>query len=293
MLKENTLVIEQAAEVKVTYFAVEDKVNEGETSPPRRRNWLKHLRGYMLSMSVIVGILVVWEVFEIIMAVPTYVLPRPSVIGETMVKNFDLLLRNFGVTALEAGLGFMLGNSVAILIAILFVHSPSMERALFPVAITIRSMPIVALAPLFLLWFGTGITPKVIIAALSAFFPTLVNAVRGFNSVDKSNLEMMYTLAASRWQIFTKLRWPAALPYIFAALKISTAACVIGALVAEWIGSDRGLGYLVVVSTFEFKIELLWATIAVTSLFTTLLFQLVGWIERWAIPWNRNAGQVE
>ncbi|MCF2971775.1 ABC transporter permease [Synechococcus sp. Nb3U1] len=266
---------------------------EGSSTPAVRPNLWRKLYSYRNALLIILGILLAWEVGSRWLQVPTYIMPKPSEIGVALMQHRALLWRNLWVTALEAILGFLAGNGVAILLAILFVHSRTLEQSLFPLALTIRSIPVVALAPLFLLWFGNGLLPKVIIAALICFFPTLVNMTRGLNSVDRSSLELMYTLAASPWQVFTKLRWPAALPYLLSALKISSAAAVIGALVAEWIGSDRGLGYLVVMSTFEFRIELLWATIAVTSAFAMLLFQMVNLLERVMIPWHDSFNPME
>ncbi len=266
---------------------------EGSPTPAARPNLWRKLYSYRNALLIILGILLVWELGSRWLQVPTYIMPKPSEIGAALVQHRALLWRNLLVTALEAILGFLAGNGVAILLAIVFVHSRTLEQSLFPLALTIRSIPVVALAPLFLLWFGNGLLPKVIIAALICFFPTLVNMTRGLNSVDRSSLELMYTLAASPWQVFAKLRWPAALPYLLSALKISSAAAVIGALVAEWIGSDRGLGYLVVMSTFEFRIELLWATIAVTSAFAILLFQMVNLLERVMIPWHDSLSQIE
>jgi NitT/TauT family transport system permease protein len=235
------------------------------------------------------GILLALEIGLWLGNVPSYILPRPSLVGLTIVGNADLLARHAWVTIVEATLGFVVGNLIGILLAVVFLYSRHLERGLFPIAQTIRSIPVVALAPLFLFWFGNGLTPKVITAALICFFPTLVNTFRGLTSVDRLNLELFHTLAASPAQVFWKVRWPAALPSIFAALKIASASAIIGALIAEWIGSDRGLGYLVVTSTYEYRVELLWATITVTSVIAIIAFELIVLWERYAIPWQDRA----
>jgi NitT/TauT family transport system permease protein len=224
--------------------------------------------------------------------VPSYVVPAPSLIIQSMIANHALLWRNATVTMIEATLGFAVGNAVGVLLAIIFLYSRPLERSLFPVAQVVRSIPIVALAPLFLLWFGNGMAPKVITAALICFFPTLVNSYRGLTSVDRLYLELMHTLAASRIQVFRKVLWPAALPDVFGALKIASASAIIGALIAEWVGSDRGLGFLIVNSTYEYKVELLWATICVASLLAVIAFEIIVWIERWSLPW-RDADTAE
>lgn len=261
-------------------------------APAARRGWAK-LRQVLYPLAVLAGILAALEAVLRLASVPTYVLPTPSAVGAALFENRQLLLKHTTVTAVEALLGFFAGNALGVLLAVLFVYSRTMERALFPVAQTVRSIPVVALAPLFLLWFGNGMTPKVLTAALISFFPTLVNVFRGLSSVDRSSLELMYTLAATPSQVFWKLRWPAALPYLFSALKIASASAVIGALVAEWVGSDTGLGYLVITSTYEFRVELLWATIAVTSLLAIALYEIVDFFEKRVIPWHESVGSPE
>lgn len=261
-----------------------------ETSPSARlwRTRFATLGNTLLPFGVAAGLLVVLEIVLVIGAVPSYVLPRPSLIGATIVANADLLARHAWVTIVEATLGFVAGNLVGIGIAVVFLYSRRVERSLFPIAQVIRSIPVVALAPLFLLWFGNGLTPKVMTAVLICFFPTLVNTFRGLTSVDRLSLELFHTLAATPSQVFWKVRWPAAQPYVFSALKIASASAIIGALIAEWVGSDQGLGYLVVTSTYEYRVELLWATICVTSVIAVVAFELIVIWERYATPWRGN-----
>jgi NitT/TauT family transport system permease protein len=195
------------------------------------------------------------------------------------------------ITALEAALGFIIGNTAGVLLAILFVHSSTIERGVYPMAVAMRSVPFVALAPILVIWLGNGLTPKVIIAALVSFFPTLVNTTRGLRAVDPEALELMQTLSATPWQVLWRLRWPSAMPFLFSALKISAAGTVLGAVVAEWIGSDVGLGYVVLMTTYEFRIPLLWASIAVTSTMAMTLFGLVILAERlWSYDASGDTG---
>jgi NitT/TauT family transport system permease protein len=244
---------------------------------------------FLATAIILLGLEFLLRVFN----VPSYVLPRPTQVFSAVVTNADLLLRNTWITVIEATLGFVVGNAIGIALAVVFLYSRPLERSLFPVAQTIRSIPVVALAPLFLLWFGNGMAPKVITAALICFFPTLVNTVRGLTSVDRLHLELLHSLAATRAQLFWKVQWPAALPYVFTALKIASASAIIGALIAEWVGSDRGLGFLVVTSTYEFRVELLWATICVTSVLAVLSFELIAWSERWLVPWSEDTSNRE
>jgi NitT/TauT family transport system permease protein len=257
-----------------------------------RRSLVSALIHRATPFAAIFLILLGLELFLRVANVPSYILPTPSAILHTIVVNSSLLLRHTWITVVEALLGFIVGNVVGVGLAVVFLYSKPLERSLFPVAQTIRSIPVVALAPLFLLWFGNGMAPKVITAALICFFPTLVNTFRGLTSVDRLNLELMHTLAASRREIFWKVQWPTALPDVFTSLKIASASAIIGALIAEWVGSDRGLGFLVVTSTYEYRVELLWATICVTSLIAVLSFELVALIERRSLPWISTDDQI-
>jgi len=244
----------------------------------------------VLGILGIAALLAAWETVVSFGKVPLYVLPAPSVIGQQIVRDWPLLWRHARPTIVESLGGFALGNTVAILLAAAFVHAPPLNRALFPVAIGLRTVPLVAITPLLIVWLGNGYAPKVVIAALISFFPTLVNATRGFAALDQQALDLLHTMSASRWQVFAKVRWPSSLPYIFSALKIASTSAVLGAVVAEWIGSDRGLGYLVVASTFEFRIARLWATIAVSTAIALAGFLLVALAERALVPWRSEAG---
>jgi NitT/TauT family transport system permease protein len=240
----------------------------------------------------LVALLALWEAAVAAFGVPLYVLPAPSEIGRQLARDWPLLARHAQPTIVEAFGGFVAGNGVAVALATAFVHWRAVQRALFPIAIGLRTIPLVAITPLLLVWLGNGYAPKIVIAALISFFPTLVNMTRGLEAMDRQALELMHTISASRWQVFVKVRWPASLPYLFSALKIAATSSVLGAVVAEWIGSDKGLGYLVVASTFEFKVARLWATIAVSSAIALGGFLLVVLAERLLVPWRDDAGEA-
>ncbi|HEV8469236.1 MAG TPA: ABC transporter permease [Candidatus Limnocylindria bacterium] len=255
----------------------------GRVAPRRRASPIRRL---LLPPLGILCVLAYWELHIRVFNVPTYLVPAPSVIAQTFVEEWPTLQRNVGATVIEATGGFFIGNAVAILLAILFVHNKTMERTLFPIAVAVRTVPIIAIAPILVLLLGNGYAPKIVIAALICFFPTLVNMVRGLEAVEGSALELMRVLSATRRQILFKLRLPSSLPFLFAALKISTASSVIGAIVAEWIGADVGLGYLIVISTFEFRTGLLYATTVVASLLALGLFLAIVILEHLIVRWQ-------
>lgn len=266
--------------------AAQSESDELRTPRKRRPLRLRRLLGPCLTIAALV---VIWQLVVVGLNVPSYIVPTPADVWRTLVADRGLLAHNLVPTAVETGLGFLAGNGVAILLAVLFVYSKPVERALFPVAIFVRTIPIVAIAPVLVIILGSGIAPKVMIAALISFFPTLVNMVRGFESVDAQALELMKVLSATRREVFVKVRLFASLPYLFSALKIAATSSVIGAVVAEWIGSNAGLGYLIVQTTYNYQTPELYATMVVTSLFATVFFALIGVIEKLTVRWESEA----
>ncbi|SLN43245.1 ABC transporter permease [Oceanibacterium hippocampi] len=233
-----------------------------------------------------IAILLAWQLGVMLFGVPAYIAPTPlDVLGE-FGREYKLLFDNLVPTALESLAGFFVGNLVAVLIAISFVHNKTAERAFYPLAVFVNTIPILAIAPILVLIFGNGFAPKVMIAALICFFPTLVNMVRGLESVSPQMLDLMRILSASKSEVFWKIRIQSSLPFLFAALKIATTTCVIGAIVGEWIGSNFGLGALILEATYNFRSPLLYATVFVASGLAVVLFASVTAIEKRLIRWK-------
>jgi NitT/TauT family transport system permease protein len=238
-------------------------------------------------VAAIAALVVVWDVAIRLLAIPPFVVPSPVSVWQALVKQHAMLLDNAVPTIVESLGGFLLGNVVAIAAAIAFVHSAALERALYPVAVAVRTLPIVAIAPVFVLMMGNGYAPKIAIAALITFFPTLVNMVEGLQAADPQALELMHVLSASRTETFRYVRWPSSLPYLFSAMRIASTSSVLGALVAEWIGTNKGLGYLIVLTTYDFRTALLYAAMVVTSLVALAFFFLVSLLEWTLVRWER------
>jgi NitT/TauT family transport system permease protein len=190
---------------------------------------------------------------------------------------------------LEALCGFAAGNIAAIFVATVFVHRKSVEQAFFPIAVLLHSIPVVATAPILVLLLGNGLAPKVAIAAIICFFPTLVNMVRGLESVSPQSMELMHVLSATKWEVFFKLRVPTSLPYLFSALRIAASTATIGAIVGEWIGSQVGIGALIIQATYNFDSALLYATVLCGSGFSVVFFQVIRLIERKVVRWDTGA----
>ncbi len=244
---------------------------------------------YFLAPAVaFVAILIAWEFTVRALEVPQYLLPAPSAIVIDFIVNIHTLAFHTGITLWEAFLGFALANAIGVLVAIVFAHSSTLEKGLYPYAIALKTTPIIAMAPLLLLWFGNGISSKVAAAALIAFFPAIVNTTKGLKAVDTEALDLLRSLSATKWQIFTKLRLPNALPYIFSALKISTSLAVVGAIVGEFVGANRGIGYLILVNSYHLEIVKMFSAVIAAALAGILFFWVVVLLEKRVIFWVKN-----
>ncbi len=262
----------------------------------RRNKNITRLVAYLLTVVVVV---VMWEGAKALFALPDYKLPHISMIFEALMRptpkgmTLWVLLGDTLYTGLEALLGFTLGGMAGFLLAALFVHVKPAERGLLPYVIASQTVPIIAIAPMIVVGIGRlGAPPwlsKSIIAAYLTFFPVTINALRGLTSVQRDQLALMQSYAASRMQIFWKLRVPASVPYLFTALKISATASVIGAIIGELpVGSTRGLGVqLVVGSQYNtFNPGFLWATIIMAALLGLVFYGVVALVERWVVRWR-------
>ena len=229
--------------------------------------------------------LAIWQLVVIAADVPAYIVPSPTEIGRELISRGPSLVADLGWTMLEAVTGFLIGGGVAFVTAVVFVHIRIVERAAFPWAIVLQTIPIVAIAPLLTIWFGYTLVPKVAIAAIICFFPVLVNTTRGLRSVSSQAMELMRVLSARKASIFWRLRLPSSLPYVFAGLRVAATLSVIGAIVAEFTGADRGIGFVIVQASYRIDTRLMFAAITLSSLAGIVFFHLIGWIERAALRW--------
>lgn len=227
----------------------------------------------------VVSILAAWQFLLPLSGVPPYIAPTPSRIVSVFINQSELIYSNFLPTCIEALSGFIIGNTAAVLFAIVFAYSRFIRQAYFPVVLFFNTIPILALSPIIILIFGLGMTPKIIIASIICFFPTLVNMIRGLASATPNEEELFHILSATRFEIFLRLHFPRSLPMLFSSLRIATATAVIGAIVGEWIGADKGLGALIIQATFNYQSDKLYAAIVASSTLSIALFALVAAIE--------------
>ena len=243
-------------------------------------------RRRLLPLGAVILFLLIWWQAVVQFEIKPFIAPSPVAVATVLVERFDILMTNLLPTAIEAVCGFLLGNIAAISLATVFVYRKTAEEALFPIAVMVNTIPVVAKAPILVLLLGNGMEPKIAIAAIICFFPTLVNMTRGLRDVRAEQLELMRILSATPREVFFRIRVPNALPYLFSALKIAASTAVIGAIVGEWIGSTKGIGALIIQSTYNFDSPLLYATIVVGSTFSALFFGVISLAERRMLRWH-------
>ena len=271
-----------AAASVATAFVDDEEARRRYAAGKQKLIWRRRL----LPLVTITALILLWEIAVPVFHIKSFIAPAPSAVFGVLVGKFDILMSNLLPTAIEAVLGFLLGNGIAVIVATAFVYRQKLEEAFFPIAVMFNTIPVVAKAPILVLLLGNGMEPKIAIAALICFFPTLVNTTRGLRDVNPQQLELMHVLSASPREVFLKVRLRNSLPYLFSALKITASTAVIGAIVGEWIGANKGIGALIIQSTYNFDTPLLYATIVVGSCFSAAFFGLVVWLEGRFLKWN-------
>ena len=247
------------------------------------------LERWGLPVLIFVGLLALWQagVVHLALGLRDFQLPYPAQIAEALADRWDILLYDAVVyTGFEAVAGLLIGATVGFFCAWLFVSVPLLRSGALPIAAALNSIPIVAVAPIAVLWLGFGQPSKIAVVALMTFAPMVVNAFKGLYSVDRQALELLDSVAASPWQVFVKLRLPSSLPYVFSALKVGITLALIGALVSEFFNAQRGLGVTLSNNIQVAKMPLAWAAIVAAAVLGLALYGLVSLAERAAIPWH-------
>jgi ABC-type nitrate/sulfonate/bicarbonate transport system permease component len=243
------------------------------------------MRERLPTIALVAGLLLAWEAYVRLAGVEPVVLPAPTRILGALWEYRDDAVRHALPTLLETVAGFALAVVLAIVAAVLMDRTPVVRRAVEPLLVTSQTIPIVALAPLFLLWFGFGLVPKVLIVVLVTFFPIVVSLLDGFRTAALDATDLLRSYGATDWQAFRKLRWPSALPAFFTGLRISVVYAVIGAVFGEYVGAREGLGIWMQLSQNSFRTDLVFAAIVVTSAISLVLYWGVGLLRRFVIPW--------
>lgn len=252
--------------------------------PKVLRRWAANLP----AIGMFVLFLVFWEAYCRLKGIPRGILPAPTMVLKGMWAARVVLWGHLEVTLLEILLGFLFGFGAGAISGILIVYSRTMERLLFPIIIASQVIPIFAIAPLLIIWFGFGIAPKVLIAALIVFFPICVNQVEGLRSVDAGMINLMRSYKATEWQVFRYVRMPASVPFLIAGTQVGITFSVIGAVIGEWVGSEKGLGAYMLTSNSMMRTDLVFAAIVLLAVVGVGLFVSVRLLGNWLVPWQKQ-----
>lgn len=250
-------------------------------NPARLQGWTGR---FLTGLSCVFGLALLGVLVELTLEalqVPAFILPLPSQVLLSIWNHFPYYLTHISITMLEAVTGFVIGNVVAYLLALVFVRFPLLEKVGLASAVAVKATPVVVLAPLFIIWFGNGIFGKCLMAGLICFFPMLINSVVGLRAVEPDVLDYLRSLGASNTEILRLARIPSSLPYVMAAARTSSTISVVGAIIAELSGSDRGVGYIFLMSTWELRTDQMFAAILFAAAAGIIFYALVSLPDRW------------
>lgn len=232
---------------------------------------------------------VAWQFGVVVFKVPGYLLPSPVEVARALWETRLTFGEHMLITVGEVLIGLGVGIALGLVLAVLMSWSPLLNNALYAPILATQTTPIVAVAPILIIWFGVGLAPKVIIIAIFSFFPVLVNTLAGLQATNQQMILLMKSVAASNWQIYRYVRIPMALPHVFAGLRLAAAASVVGAIVVEWVSSTAGLGYLLILYQSRLNVSKAFATLVILMLLGVAVFAIFAWLER-RFSWQKRLG---
>lgn len=250
-------------------------------------------RAWLPAAALAVVLLAAWETLARANPQPGSLWPSPATVLAALVESRSSFLANTGATLLVAGLGFAGGAALAAALSLIALRFEQLGENLYRVSLALYSLPLIALAPVLAVWLGIGLATKVTIALLAAFFPVVVNLTQALRSTNPQAMELMTVLGATRAQALWRVQVPYALPAVFAAFKIAAPNAIIGAMLAEWVGAERGLGLMLLFAMFNFQVPRLWATLIVATALTSGAYLLFGLLGRRLFPWHASVSDVE
>ncbi|MGW9308080.1 ABC transporter permease [Saccharomonospora azurea] len=277
-------------------------IPESSTSPGERRSTTTAARSQPSAVqrlaaslerswrpiALLVALFVAWWGVTAAELVEPYLVPAPADVFAAITESPDYFWQHTWTTTYETVLGFVIATAVGVAAALVMVQSPTVEKTLYPLLLFAQVIPKIAIAPLFVVWLGFGLGPKIVVAVLMAFFPVVISMVTGLKSVDPEMLELSATMGAKPAQTFWKIRFPASLPHLFSGLKVAATMAVTGAVVGEFVGADAGLGYVILQANGNLDTPVLFAGLVIMSVLGVLLFVLVEWLERLVLPWHAS-----
>jgi len=250
---------------------------------------LKWLTYYLPAAALFVAMIIVWQLAVTLFDIREYLLPSPGAVWRAMTGDEIPWARHAWVTALEIVGAFLLAGISGVLLGLAIAWSSAISRALTPFLVFINTLPKVAIAPLFLMWMGYGILPNMLIGALIGFFPVVINTAVGLTQIDEDLIDLGRVFNAPKWKVFMKIRIPNAYPYILSALKVTATSAVVGAVVGEFVASQRGLGYVIITTQSSMNTPAAFASLVWISVLGLALFGLVAGLSRILVPWAEGS----
>jgi NitT/TauT family transport system permease protein len=262
-----------------------ETVCDPSENAPRSAAPRKPVPDAVLALGLMAAVTIAWELAIRLFEVPPFVLPAPSAIVRTLIESRARLANAAISTAIEISLGFVLASLTGIVIALVIVRFERFGRALYPLIVLFQNVPKVALAPIFILWFGFDLAPKIVLIVVIAFFPVAIDMLAGLQSVEPSFVALMQSVGASRGKILMRVRIPHSLPHLMAGLKVAITFSVIGAIVGEFAGANQGLGYVIEFASTQLDTPLIFAALVVVSVLGLAFYYVVEFAERVLVPW--------
>jgi NitT/TauT family transport system permease protein len=251
------------------------------------------LRFFATPLLTLVGVVAIWQLIVLLFPIPTFILPSPLAVWNTAAAFGTNWIPHMLATISIALAGFAVAIVVGIALAVIIVHSRLLAEVLTPALVILQIVPKIAFAPLFLVWFGLGALPIIMVTFLVAFFPMVVNTTVGLADIEHDLIDLTRVLRLSWWRVLWSIRFPTALPHIFSGLKIASTLAVIGAIIGEFVGSNKGLGYLILIANNNLNTPLALAAIVLISLFGLVLYAAIVLIEMASLPWKQSEIALE
>jgi len=237
----------------------------------------------------IIGILLTWQLLSMSSIIPPYMLPSPLQVVAVFADDFTLLMRHLLYTLMEAMTGLAIAVTAAFILAVIMDANKFIKQSIMPLLLLTQTMPVIAIAPLLILWMGYGLAPKITLVFLTCFFPVTISLLGAFASVDNDAIKLLQSMGAKKWQLYRYIKIPQGLPAFFSGLKIAASYSIIGAVVAEWLGGDAGLGVYMIRVRRSYSFDKMFAVILLVSALSLLLIKLVALLEKKSMPWrNKN-----
>ena len=246
----------------------------------------KEKNSFIYPLITILAAVIVWEIVVRVFKIPSYILPGPLQVLQAFRGDFSLIMHHAGATLWEGAVGIGISVGLSVLIAVWMDRFPLVKKTVYPLLVISQTVPVMAIAPLLIIWFGFGIAPKILLVVVMCFFPITVNLTDGFSQVDRDCLNMFRVWKATEGQIYRHLKFPCALPYFFSGLRISVTWMLVAAILSEWLGGDRGIGVYMLRAKQTYALDKVFAAVIFVVLMSLALIGILNLIRRKVIYWN-------